>query len=167
MRSALLISATAALLLQKGAIKSPCLALLKHTPIKTLQSEVLCVSRHMCRNGRRIKRMSTNSYSRRICSNSSTLALQSTSLLRSGLRPMADGERHGFAHFEASSFSRCEITVGHLPFGVLREDPSLVSGVALEAVVRTIEASKPAGRRVPPMEDLRLSDEANRVKISW
>jgi ATP-dependent Clp protease ATP-binding subunit ClpA len=68
-----------------------------------------------------------------------------------------------FARSEASSFSRREITVEHLLLGVLREDPSLVSGAALEAVVRTIEASEPAGRRVPPMEDLRLSEEAIRV----
>jgi hypothetical protein len=68
-----------------------------------------------------------------------------------------------FARCEASSFSRCEITVEHLLLGVLREEPSLVSGVALEAVVRTIEASEPAGRRVPPMEDLRVSVEAIRV----
>ena len=69
-----------------------------------------------------------------------------------------------FARSEASSFSRREITVEHLLLGVLREDPSLVSGVALEAVVRTLEASEPAGRRVPPRrEDLRLSEEAIRV----
>ena len=68
-----------------------------------------------------------------------------------------------FARSEASSFSRREITVEHLLLGVLREEPSLVPGVALEAVVRTIEASEPAGRRVPPMEDLQLSVEAIRV----
>lgn len=68
-----------------------------------------------------------------------------------------------FARSEASSFSRREITVEHLLLGVLREEPSLVPGTALEAVVRTIEANEPAGRRVPPMEDLRLSEEAIRV----
>lgn len=68
-----------------------------------------------------------------------------------------------FARSEASSFSRREITVEHLLLGVLREEPSLVPGVALEPVVRTIEASEPAGRRVPPMEDLRLSVDAIRV----
>jgi hypothetical protein len=79
--------------------------------------------------------------------------------------PLADPARRClfFARSEASSFSRREITVEHLLLGLLREQPSLVSGVALEAVVRTIEASEPAGRRVPPMEDLRLADEAIRV----
>src|SRR5215467_6827226 len=65
-----------------------------------------------------------------------------------------------FARSEASSFSRREITVEHLLLGVLREEPSLVSEVALEAVVRAIETSEPAERRVPPMEDLRVADEA-------
>lgn len=51
----------------------------------------------------------------------------------------------------------------HLLLGIRREEPSLVSGVALEAVVREIEASEPAGRRVPPMEDLRLAGEVIRV----
>ncbi|HWQ52300.1 MAG TPA: Clp protease N-terminal domain-containing protein [Bryobacteraceae bacterium] len=68
-----------------------------------------------------------------------------------------------FARSEASSFSRREITVEHLLLGILREEPALVTGAALENVVRTIEAIEPAGRRVPPMEDLRLSDEAIRV----
>jgi hypothetical protein len=63
----------------------------------------------------------------------------------------ADPERRClfFARSEASSFSWREITVEHLLLGVLREEPSLVSGVVLEAVVRAIEASEPAGRRVP------------------
>lgn len=79
--------------------------------------------------------------------------------------PLADPARRClfFARSEASSFSRREITVEHLLLGVLREEPSLVSEAALEAVVRAIEASEPAGRRVPPMEDLRLADEAIRV----
>jgi ATP-dependent Clp protease ATP-binding subunit ClpA len=68
-----------------------------------------------------------------------------------------------FARSEASSFSRREITVEHLLRGVLREEPSLVPAVALEAVVCAIESNEPAGRRVPPMEDLRLSEEAIRV----
>ncbi|MCC6364093.1 MAG: hypothetical protein IT165_11245 [Bryobacterales bacterium] len=68
-----------------------------------------------------------------------------------------------FARCEASSFSRREITVEHLLLGVLREDPSLVSGVAREAMLRAIEAGELAGRRVPPMEDLRLTGEAIRV----
>ena len=80
-------------------------------------------------------------------------------------RPLADSARRClfFARFEASSFSRREITVEHLLLGVLREEPSLVSEAALEAVVRAVEASEPAGRRVPPMEDLRLAGEAIRV----
>jgi hypothetical protein len=68
-----------------------------------------------------------------------------------------------FARSEASSFSQREITVEHLLLGVLREEPSLVAAMALETVVGTIEGSEPAGRRVPPMEDLRLSVEATRV----
>jgi ATP-dependent Clp protease ATP-binding subunit ClpA len=79
--------------------------------------------------------------------------------------PLTDPARRClfFARFEASSFSRREITVEHLLLGLLREQPSLISGITLEAVVRTIEASEPAGRRVPPREDLRLADETIRV----
>ncbi len=68
-----------------------------------------------------------------------------------------------FARSEASSFSQREITVEHFLLGVLREEPSLVPRVALQPTVRAIEASEPAGRRLPPMEDLRLSVEAIRV----
>lgn len=79
--------------------------------------------------------------------------------------PLADPARRClfFARFEASSFSRREITVEHLLLGVLREEPSLVSKEALEVVLRAIEASEPAGRRIAPMEDLRLTGEAIRV----
>jgi hypothetical protein len=58
-----------------------------------------------------------------------------------------------FARCEASSFSRSEVTVEHLLLGVLRQEPGLVSGVALEAMVRTIEAQEPAGRLFPPILD--------------
>lgn len=79
--------------------------------------------------------------------------------------PLADPAQRClfFARAEASSFSRREITVEHLLLGVLRENPSLVSEAGLEALVRAIEASEPAGRRVPPMEDLRPADEAIRA----
>ena len=79
--------------------------------------------------------------------------------------PFADPARRClfFARAEASSFSRREISVEHLLLGVLREEPSLVSSAGREAVVRAVEASEPAGRREPPMEDLRISDEARRV----
>ena len=63
-----------------------------------------------------------------------------------------------FAGHEASSFSRDEIKLEHLLLGVLRQEPSLVQDV--HAVIRAIEANEPAGRRLPPMEDLRLSWEA-------
>ncbi len=66
-----------------------------------------------------------------------------------------------FARHEASSFSRYEITLEHLLLGILRQEPSLVPEA--EAVVRAIEANEPAGRRTPPMEDLRLSRETVRV----
>jgi hypothetical protein len=65
------------------------------------------------------------------------------------------------ARHEASSFSRDEIKLEHLLLGVLRKEPSLVHDA--RAVVRAIEASEPAGRRLPPMEDLRCSWETIRV----
>lgn len=66
-----------------------------------------------------------------------------------------------FARSEASSFSRREINLEHLLLGILRQEPSLVADAG--AVVRAIEAHEPAGRRIPPMEDLRLSQETIRV----
>jgi len=65
--------------------------------------------------------------------------------------PLADPARRClfFARSEASSFSRREITVEHLLLGVLREEPSLVPRAALDAVMRTIEASEPAGATRP------------------
>ncbi len=83
----------------------------------------------------------------------------------SGFHPLANPARRCvlFARSEASSFSRREITVEHLLLGVLREDRSLVPEAAVEAVIRAIEASEPAGRRIPPMEDLRLAGEAIRA----
>jgi len=62
-----------------------------------------------------------------------------------------------FARWEASSFSRAEITVEHLLLGILREEPSLVNSLSLPAIAKAIEGSEAAGRRVPPSEDLRLS----------
>lgn len=71
-----------------------------------------------------------------------------------------------FASREASSFSRSEITLEHLVLGILRQEPSLVPEGAREAIVRTIEANEPAGRRVPPAEDLRLSRATVRAAIA-
>lgn len=58
-----------------------------------------------------------------------------------------------FARSEASSFSRSEVTVDHLLLGILRQEPGLVPGAALDTMVRTIEAKEPAGRRFPPRLD--------------
>ena len=66
-----------------------------------------------------------------------------------------------FAREEASSFSRNEISLEHLLLGVLRQEPSIARDA--DAVVRAIEADQQSGRRVPPMEDLRLSRETVRV----
>jgi hypothetical protein len=79
--------------------------------------------------------------------------------------PLTDPARRClfFARYEASSFSRREITVEHLLLGILREEPSLVTRVALDAMTRSIEASEAAGRRVAPAEDLRVSSDAIRV----
>lgn len=66
-----------------------------------------------------------------------------------------------FARAEASSFSSNEITLEHLLLGILRQEPSLVANA--ENVVRAIERNQPASRRIPPMEDLRLSVETRRV----
>jgi hypothetical protein len=66
-----------------------------------------------------------------------------------------------FARHEASSFSRDEVKLEHLLLGVLRQEPSIVHDA--QAVVRAIEATEPAGRRPPPMEDLRCSWETIRV----
>lgn len=68
-----------------------------------------------------------------------------------------------FARLEASSFSRNEITLEHLLLGIVRQEPSLVANS--EAVVRAIEAGEPAGRRLPPMEDLRLSGQTVRAWV--
>jgi hypothetical protein len=65
------------------------------------------------------------------------------------------------ARSEASSFSRREIKLEHLLLGILQQEPNLVSDAG--AVVRAIEANEPAGRRIPPKEDLRLSQETVRV----
>jgi len=71
-----------------------------------------------------------------------------------------------FARYEASSFSRSEITIEHLLLGVLRNDSALQSRLgqrAVEDVVRRIEVSEAAARRIPPMEDLPLSQESKRA----
>jgi hypothetical protein len=54
-----------------------------------------------------------------------------------------------YARCEAGSFVRNEVTVNHLLLGILRQQPALVPGVALEIMVRTIEAEEPLGRRLP------------------
>lgn len=58
-----------------------------------------------------------------------------------------------FARFEASSFSRSEISLEHMLLGLLRSDAALRS---TEDVVQRIEASEAMSRRVPPIEDLPL-----------
>src|SRR5581483_9356802 len=69
-----------------------------------------------------------------------------------------------FARSEASSFSSSEIRLEHLLLGILRQDPALVSDH--EAIVRAIEAHEGVGRRIPPMEDLRLSRQTMRVWVA-
>jgi ATP-dependent Clp protease ATP-binding subunit ClpC len=65
-----------------------------------------------------------------------------------------------YARYEASSFSRREITTEHLLLGILRQEPSIVPGGSLEGVRRAIEADEPARRRVATTEDLRISHPA-------
>ena len=82
-----------------------------------------------------------------------------------------------FARCEASSFARNEVTVNHLLLGILRQQPALVSEVALETMVRSIEVEEPLGRRLPlilnprahpfkvfsPVAPVELGEEAIRV----
>jgi hypothetical protein len=71
-----------------------------------------------------------------------------------------------FARYEASSFSRSEITLEHLLLGVIRNDPGLRSRLGqrgVEDVVRRIEVAEAASRRIPPDEDLPLSQESKRA----
>ena len=68
-----------------------------------------------------------------------------------------------FACYEATSFSRNEITLEHLLLGVLRQEPSLVPE-GREVVVRAIEAEEPGvRRRFAVANDLRLSRETFRA----
>jgi hypothetical protein len=72
-----------------------------------------------------------------------------------------------FARQEASSFSRSEITVEHLLLGLLRNDAELAARLgpqAVAAIVQSIEHAETSARRVPPMEDLRLSRES---RCAW
>jgi hypothetical protein len=66
-----------------------------------------------------------------------------------------------FAREEASSFSKCEISLEDLVVGIARQDPSLFEDA--EALIRVIEVKEAAARRTPPMEDLRLSHETKLV----
>ncbi len=69
-----------------------------------------------------------------------------------------------FACYEATSFSCREITLEHLLLGILRQDPSLVTEVGREAMVRAIEGNEPSTRRrFARTKDLRLSRETARV----
>jgi hypothetical protein len=68
-----------------------------------------------------------------------------------------------FARWEASSFSRREITVEHLLLGIMRQERSLIPRAAQETVMRAIEANEPAGRCIPPAECLALSEQTIRV----
>ena len=72
-----------------------------------------------------------------------------------------------FARQEASSFSRREITVEHLLLGLLRNDAELAARLgpqAVEGIVQSIESAETNARRVPPMEDLRMSRES---RCAW
>ena len=75
-----------------------------------------------------------------------------------------------FARYEASSFSRCEITLEHLLLGLLRSTPVLQSRLGeqgLDDVLRRIAESEAIARRIPPMETLPLSEECKRaVKLA-
>jgi hypothetical protein len=68
-----------------------------------------------------------------------------------------------FARFEASSFSRREITVEHLLLGILRSERSLLPPAACLEILSAIESNEPSGRRIPPTEDLPLSMQARSV----
>jgi len=69
-----------------------------------------------------------------------------------------------FACYEATMFSRREITVEHLLLGVLRQDPSLVPEAGREAMVLAIASHEPTTRRrFAVTRDLRLSRETARV----
>jgi hypothetical protein len=69
-----------------------------------------------------------------------------------------------FACYEATMFSRREITLEHLLLGILRQDPSLVPEMKREAMVRAIERNEPrTRRRFARTRDLRLSRETARV----
>jgi hypothetical protein len=71
-----------------------------------------------------------------------------------------------FARQEASSFSSSEITLEHLLLGVIRQDRDLAARIGplgVEEVVRAVESAEGVPRRVPPVEDLRLSVAARRA----
>jgi hypothetical protein len=68
-----------------------------------------------------------------------------------------------FASYEATSFSRSEITLEDLLLGI-RQEPSLVPDAAREAMVRAIEANETAMRRRAAIaKDLRLGWTTKRV----
>ena len=84
--------------------------------------------------------------------------------LRPSLHDDAARRCISFARYEASSFSRREITPEHLLLGILRQEPDLVADA--DSVVREIEAQQQVARRIAPEEDLRLSRETIRVWIA-
>ena len=70
------------------------------------------------------------------------------------------------ARHEASSFARREITVEHLLLGVLRNDSELAATIGHDGVgeiVRAIESAEATPRRLPPQEDLRISETGRRA----
>jgi len=90
--------------------------------------------------------------------------------VRFGRHPViyAEGVRQALfaARAEASSFGRSEITVEHLLLGLLRNDERLqqeLGPAAVKSIVRELESAEGTPRRVPPMEDLRLSFAARRA----
>ena len=71
-----------------------------------------------------------------------------------------------YARQEASSFSSSEITLEHLLLGVIRQDRDLAARIGpqgVEEIRCAIESAERNPRRVPPSEDLRISDPAKRA----
>jgi hypothetical protein len=70
-----------------------------------------------------------------------------------------------FARFEASSFSRRQISLEHLLLGALRKDRELANALlgpnGMEGIVQAIEAHEANPRRLPTQEELPLSQECN------
>lgn len=70
-----------------------------------------------------------------------------------------------FAIGETRAYGQSEITLDHLLLGILREEPSLVSDDAREAVTRELHAAQQKGSDTT-VRDLPLSQETKRVWIA-